>query len=115
MSIVRPTMRTLVPIAVLLAALCSGGSGAAADTTLRVLFVGNSLTAANDLPALVHALAAVSAGPAIETGTVTLGGYALEDHWTNGEARHALDSGDWDVVVLQQGPSSLPESRTNLV
>jgi len=108
-------MRILLATAVALAALSSGAGGSAADTTLRVLFVGNSLTAANDLPALVHALAAVSAGPAIETGAVTPGGYALEDHWTNGEARHALDSGDWDVVVLQQGPSSLPESRTNLV
>src|SRR5689334_8700002 len=108
-------MRMLLATAVLLAALCCGGSGLAADATLRVLFVGNSLTAANDLPALVHALAAVSAGPAIETGAVTAGGYALEDHWTNGDARHALESGDWDVVVLQQGPSSLPDSRANLV
>jgi len=108
-------VRTLLAIALVLAALCGGGSATAADSTLRVLFVGNSLTAANDLPALVHALAAVSAGPAIETGAVTPGGYALEDHWANGEARRALDSGDWDVVVLQQGPSSLPDSRANLV
>src|ERR1043166_4311521 len=43
----------------------------------------------------------------VETRTVAPGGFALEDHWTMGDARAALDDGRWDVVVLQQGPSSL--------
>jgi hypothetical protein len=109
------TMRTLLALAVSVAAFCCGGSVSAANTPLRVLFVGNSLTAANNLPALVHALAAVSAGPEIETAAIAPGGYALEDHWADGDAQRALESGDWDVVVMQQGPSSLPDSRTNLV
>jgi|1186.fasta_scaffold47193_2 hypothetical protein len=90
-------------------------AGAANAAPLRVLFVGNSLTAANDLPALVTALSKDSIGPEIETGEIAAGGYALEDHWAAGGAREALDSGRWDVVVMQQGPSSLPDSRTNLV
>jgi hypothetical protein len=39
----------------------------------------------------------------------------LEDHWTDGAARELLALGGWDVVVLQQGPSSLSESRANLI
>src|SRR4051812_18687167 len=90
-------------------------SGTANAAPLRVLFVGNSLTSANDLPAMVTALSKVSAGPEILTGEIAPGGYALEDHWAAGGAREALDSGNWDVVVMQQGPSSLPDSRANLV
>jgi hypothetical protein len=95
--------------------LLACSSAAAQTPTLRVLFVGNSLTAANDLPALVHALAAVSDGPEIETETIAAGGYALADHWANGAARSAVVSGRWDFVVMQQGPSSLPDSRANLI
>ena len=42
------------------------------------------------------------------------GGVNLEDHWTLTGAREALDSGSWDYVVLQQRPSTLPESAANL-
>jgi len=37
--------------------------------------------------------------------------HSLEDHWNRPEARRAIASGKWDFVVLQQGPSILPESR----
>ncbi len=40
---------------------------------------------------------------------------SLEDHWLSTGAREALAAGSWDAVVLQQGPSSLPESRAHLV
>ena len=40
--------------------------------------------------------------------------YSLEDHWNDREARRAIARG-WDIVVLQQGPSALPESRVLLV
>jgi hypothetical protein len=43
-----------------------------------------------------------------------VGGYNLEDHWNLGEARRALETRGWDVVVMQQGPSALPESQTDL-
>jgi hypothetical protein len=52
---------------------------------------------------------------AIDVQTVAPGGYALEDHWADGVALAALRTGRFDVVVLQQGPSSLPESRINLI
>jgi len=79
-----------------------------------VLFIGNSLTAANDLPGMVESLADSAGEAPLTTAAVTLGGAALEDHWAEGSALRAIDRGGWRFVVLQQGPSSLPESRVNL-
>lgn len=84
------------------------------ERPLRLLFIGNSLTYANDLPGLVRQIAVAAGHPAPEVKMVAVGGYSLEDHWQAGTARGALNQ-RWDVVVLQQGPSALPESRRNLV
>jgi hypothetical protein len=81
---------------------------------VRVLFVGNSLTYANDLPAMVSSLAAGS-GHRLEYELVAFPDFSLEDHWQQGEARRAIARGSWDFVVLQQGPSALLESRALLV
>jgi hypothetical protein len=89
---------------------CAGGAARADDTPLRVLFIGNSLTAVNDLPQVVSTL---SAGR-IAYRTVAPGGVSLEDHWTLTGAREALDDGPWDFVMLQQGPSTLADSAANL-
>lgn len=89
------------------------GATAAGPQSLRVLFVGNSLTATNDLPSQVAALAAAT-GRKLEYRTVAFGGYNLEDQWNNGEARRALAGGAWDVAVMQQGPSAFPESQAEL-
>jgi hypothetical protein len=75
--------------------------------------IGNSLTNANDLAGLVEALAD-AAGLAWEVEAITVGGGSLEDHWGTASTRARIGSGDWDAVVLQQGPSSLPESRAHL-
>jgi hypothetical protein len=81
----------------------------ATASATRVLFVGNSLTEANSLPAMVAQLVPVD----VEARVV--GGYALEDHWRTTDITEVIARGRYDVVVLQQGPSSLPESRANLV
>jgi hypothetical protein len=99
-------MRTWMAIAVW-AAMAQGAP-------LRVLFIGNSLTAANDLPAMVEALAKAN-GEAIVTRMVAIPNYSLEDHWNRGDAKRAIAEGGWSFVVLQQGPSALPESRVLLV
>ena len=83
----------------------------AVAAALRILFIGNSLTVANGLPELVAALARASGGPSIEHRTVALPDFSLEDHWATGEAAKAIAEGGWTFVVLQQGPSALPESR----
>lgn len=81
---------------------------------LRVLFLGNSLTYVNDLPQMVEALAAHGARR-IETGMIAGPNYGLEDLWRERRVHESIRSGRWDVVVMQQGPSALPESRVNLV
>jgi hypothetical protein len=80
----------------------------------RILFIGNSLTTANDLPARVQALAS-SVGDHLECRAVAFPNFSLEDHWSQGDAGRAIGEGGWSIVVLQQGPSSLPESRLLLV
>jgi hypothetical protein len=104
-----------------LAALLVAGCGSGGDRgessgsdPLRVLFVGNSLTATNDLPAAVAGIADAAGRRPVETRTIAPGGASLEEHWRSTGARQALADGPWDVVVLQQGPSSLPESRAHL-
>ena len=82
---------------------------------LRVLFIGNSLTASNDLPNIFSSLAEGGGHERPLTRTVAVGGFSLEDHWNQGEAQKAIAQGQWDFVVFQQGPSALIESRRLLV
>jgi hypothetical protein len=105
----------VIGVAAIAIAALVGGHGAHAETRppLRVLFVGNSLTATNDLPAVVAGLARAT-GRSLGYRTIAFGGFALEDHWAQGNARAALASRTWDVIVMQQGPSALPESQVNL-
>src|SRR5512132_95741 len=102
----------VIVVAAIASAALAGGHGARAEARpLRVLFVGNSLTTTNDLPAV---LAGRATGRSLEYRTIAFGGFALEDRWAQGDARAELASRTWDVVVMQQGPSALPESQINL-
>lgn len=85
----------------------------AARQPRRVLFIGNSLTAANDLPGLVAAISR-AAGQPLECVSIAFPDHGLEEHWERGDARKAIARGGWSYVVLQQGPSALPESRVVL-
>ena len=87
-------------------------TGPLAAATLRVLFLGNSLTEGNNVPALVQAMAQLQ-GVELQYMALTPGGYAIEDHWTDGR-QALLASGNFDVLILQQGPSTLPESQAHL-
>src|SRR4029453_7990455 len=79
---------------------CAAGAPAKpASAPLRVLFVGNRLTATNDLPA-VAARIARSHGRTLEYRTVAFGAYALEDHWAQGDGRGGPGNGNWGVGVL---------------
>ena len=79
----------------------------------RVLFIGNSLTQGNDVPGMVRSLA-TAAGLGWQVEEQLLSGAGLQDHWERGLAPSRIRGGRWDAVVLQQGPSSLPDSRANL-
>ena len=99
---------------VLLPLMSAAVIGQAPSSPSRVLFVGNSLTYANDLPAMVATLAR-AAGKPMHVESVALPDFGLEEHWQQGDARKAIARGGWTYVVLQQGPSALPESRRILI
>ncbi len=70
---------------------------------MRVLFIGNSYTYFNNLPAMLDGFVrALAPGTRLETGSVLVGGATLESHWKRGEARELLRNGAWNYVVLQE-------------
>ncbi len=81
---------------------------------IRVLFVGNSLTSTNNLPGVVKALAESDGTHRLTVRGVTNPDWGLEDHWKEGDVQRLIQSGEWDVVVLQQGPSAT-EGRPSLI
>ncbi len=101
-----------------LASACIGGAPTGPAATHHpghpVLFIGNSLTDANDMPGMVAQLGA-QAGDSIDAWYLALPDYALIDHYTSGSAIVTIQSYLWEYVVLQQGPSTLPVSRDTLV
>ena len=102
----------LAVAAVVLAPAARAGSPAR-----RVLFIGNSLTYFNDMPAIVEALSAAAGAPHVrlECRAVTAPGFSLEDHWDRSDARAQIARGGWDFVVLQQGSSALAAGRESLL
>lgn len=81
---------------------------AAGPPPRRVLFIGNSYTRFNDLPSVVAAVTPASAdGRALEVEAVIVDGATLWEQWTTTGARARVESGDFDVVVLQ-GQSTEP-------
>jgi hypothetical protein len=111
--------RFLALLLVLLAACpvvaCSAAGCDANDKgCLRVLFVGNSYTQVNDLPATFAALARAG-GHRVTVGMAAEGGQTLAGHVTSGNTQGHLVPGRWDVVVLQEQSQfpSVPWSRDN--
>jgi len=82
------------------------------EAEISILFIGNSLTMSNDMTGMVAALLdSIGAGPTY-VWQQAAPGTGLEDHWTVG-GLEAIRSGQWDFVVLQQGPSAT-EGRPSL-
>lgn len=80
---------------------------------IRVLFVGNSFTHQNNLPYLVSILAAAN-GTIIQYESFCLPVYSLEDHWQDGNVQQAIIDGNFDFVIIQQGPSVTKEEKESL-
>jgi hypothetical protein len=81
----------------------------------RILFIGNSLTAANDMPfffAVLAESAKVSPLPTVDVDWAP--DFALIDHWNTGGPRGVITQGKYSIVVLQQGPSSVEVNRDTL-
>ena len=110
---VRPTLLALASLGCLTSSsaeplpLPTGG--------IDVLFVGNSLTYVNDLPATVAAIG-TSAGDTIRVAAAVGPDLALIDHLNGGsDAVAKLRRGGWEFVVLQQGPTPAGMCRDSLV
>lgn len=71
-----------------------------AQTTKRVLFIGNSYTSVNNLPSMISNMA-VSTGDMLTFDSNTPGGYRLMNHASNSTTLNKINSNAWDYVVLQ--------------
>jgi hypothetical protein len=100
-----------------LATLCSQTAKAQAPT--RILFIGNSFTAANDLPSIVRDLYTAEGLP-IEVRSYAPGGISVGDvamgtaaHMNNPAVFELIRNMDWTYVVLQdnQGRFALDSAR----
>jgi hypothetical protein len=86
----------------LLALLPTGWGGKShAAPAKRVLFIGNSLTFVNDLPAVFTQLAK-SGGFTVATGEHMMGGAHLADHLASPDLGTQLWGQKWNIVVLQE-------------
>jgi hypothetical protein len=95
-------------LVITLLAFCS--QGACSQTKSRVLFVGNSLTYFNNLPEIVRKVAA-SDGVKLTVESIAYPDYALLDHLAEGNVQKKLESGKYDFLVVQQGPSSQVDGK----
>src|ERR1041385_4583116 len=79
----------------------------------RVLFIGNSYTFVNDLPNTFAKLAKAG-GHKVEVGMAAQGGWTLSQHLQSSETLSALNSKNWNYVVLQEQSQipSVEQSRT---
>lgn len=78
----------------------------AQQTIRKVLFLGNSYTAVNNLPQMISELAS-STGDSLIFDSNTPGGYTLEQHFNNTTSTSKIAAGGWDYVVMQE-QSQLP-------
>lgn len=87
----------------------------ASDDTLKVLFIGNSITYFNDMPTMFHELSA-SKGKTTAVSMYAPGGTGFMHHVVDPNV-YDLFRQEWDVVVLQPGSgesagASAPVSQT---
>src|SRR5687768_9273101 len=73
---------------------------------MKILFIGNSFTARNNVPGLIADMAGAR-GHTMEHKLISAGGASLRMHWNKGVAPKAIEQGGWDYVVLQE-QSTLP-------
>ena len=94
----KSTLFVLVPLCLLLG--LSSTLFAQTDTS-RILFLGNSYTAFNNLPNLVRQLGQ-TANRTVIVDSHTPGGATLDQHYTDATALQKIRAGGWDAVVLQE-------------
>jgi autotransporter-associated beta strand protein len=83
---------------------------------MRMFFIGNSLTYYYDIPGTVAGMAA-AAGDWFTYASDLVGGSTLLDHLSNPTTMALIDSGAFDIVMLQEysNRSTIPNDRDNLM
>lgn len=79
-----------------------------------ILFIGNSYTYYNNLPGILHSIAAARLDLNLHIATVVEGGASLRSHW-NESTVELIRRGGWDYVVLQEqslAPLEAPDQFT---
>ena len=77
-----------------------------AQTTRKVLFIGNSYIYTNDLPNMIKTLAS-DCGDTLDYSQSTPSSYTFQNHLSNATTMGFVNAGGWDNVVLQE-QSQLP-------
>jgi hypothetical protein len=74
------------------------------STSLKVLFIGNSLTYTNQIPLLFcHLVSEKDPQLQLKITEVVASGLTLEEHWQDGTAARVIaQQGPWNYVVLQE-------------
>ena len=100
----------LFGVLLLAAAACAQPAAAPHE---RILFVGNSYTYFNNLPAVLEQFANNVQPGSLEAKMVVAGGATLKSLWETGEALKAIQKGGWTYVVLQEQSTLGPGGREN--
>ena len=102
-SSTRAARLLLAVVVILVAGGCAGSHDACGSgtTCTRVLFIGNSYTYVNDLPATFVQLAGAGGHP-VATDSVAEGGATLADALASGATADKLAATKWGFVVLQE-------------
>lgn len=113
MTMKRDLIFRLVMMSLILCSVFAGRAAVNDADSVRVLWIGNSYTFFNDLPAMVKNIAETN-GVKMTCTEVLKGGERLKGHLENPRLIELLKKGGWDYVVVQEN-SSLPAYDTDFV
>ena len=105
-------VRFLMVVGMLMAVVV-GHAAVNDNDSVRVLWIGNSYTYYNDLPAMVQDIAKTK-GVKMACTAVVKGGERLKGHLENPRLTELLKKGGWNYVVVQEN-STLPAYETEFV
>ena len=80
----------------------------------KILFVGNSLTYTNNMPSILKEIGK-SFDKKIITKMICKPNYAIIDHLNEGIIQQEIASKEYDLVIIEQGPSSQKQGREMLI
>lgn len=83
------------------------------QVTKKVLFIGNSYTAVNNLPSIISSMA-TNSGDVLMYDSNTPGGFRFLNHASDATTLNKINSNDWDYVVLQAQSQEAALSETQM-